>query len=329
MSITLASADAGAVPGGTRGRPLRPGTRRLERAGGRPGVAGAGLAGQPRCRAGDVLTQAAMQGSRQRPRRRRPRCGPLARARGCRVRRSGPRPGSPRRRRPLLIAERRERLIAVVGHQLSRLPCGACGGLPGPADGRVVVFRARRFAVRAARRAPPDLYLPHGVSFLPCWLRWSAVVAGDPATRAETPLAESWPGGRRAPGIGQAASGPGSQVAGAAAAAASWRTQRIRSAAAWGWSPNSWAIRLMQPRVPSRRTARLIAAATLSAAGAADRCSAEANSASHRASSTFSRVLAVLPAGDVRAGEGTGSPGAGAPRRAKRTGNPPVSRTCA
>ena len=99
--------------------------------------------------------------------------------------------------RPLLIAERRERLIAVVGHQLSRLRCGACGGLPGPADGRVVVFRARRFAVRAARRAPPGLYLPHCVSFLPCWLRWSAVVAGDPATRAETPLAESWPGGRR------------------------------------------------------------------------------------------------------------------------------------
>jgi len=59
--------------------------------------------------------------------------------------------------RPLFIAERRERLIAVVGHQLSRLPCGACGGVPGPADGRVVVFRARRFAVRAARRAPLDL----------------------------------------------------------------------------------------------------------------------------------------------------------------------------
>jgi len=46
--------------------------------------------------------------------------------------------------------------------------------VPGPADGRVVVFRARRFAVRAARRAPLDLYLPHCVSFLPCWLRWSA-----------------------------------------------------------------------------------------------------------------------------------------------------------
>ena len=123
-------------------------------------------------------------------------------------------PGAGLQPRPLLIAERRERLIAVVGHQLSRRPCGACGGLPGPADGRVVVFRARRFAVRAARRAPPGLYLPHGVSFLPCGLRWSAVVAGDPATRAGTPLAESWPGGRRAPGIGQAASGPGSRVAG-------------------------------------------------------------------------------------------------------------------
>jgi hypothetical protein len=193
--------------------------------------------------------------------------------------------------RPLFIAERRERLIAVVGHQLSRFPRGACGGLPGSADGRVVVFRARRFAVRAARRAPLDLYLPHCVSFLPCWLHWSAVVAGAPATRA--------------------ASGPGSQGAGAAASAANWRTQRIRSAAAWGWSPNSCALRLMQPRAPSRRTAWLIAAATLSAVGAADRCSAEANSASHHESSTFNRVLAVLPAVDVLAGEGTGSPGGG------------------
>ena len=104
-------------------------------------------------------------------------------------------------------------------------------------------------------------------------------------------LAGSWPG-------------PGSQVAGSAAAAASWRTQRIRSAAAWGRSPDSWAIRVAQPRVPNRRTARLIAAATLLAAGASDRCSAEANSASHRASSRFSRVLAVLPAVDVLAGEG-------------------------
>ena len=38
--------------------------------------------------------------------------------------------------------------------------------------------------------------------------------------------------------------------------------------------------------------------------------------------------LAVLPAVDVLAGAGTGSPGAGAPRRAKRTGNPPMSRVC-
>jgi hypothetical protein len=33
--------------------------------------------------------------------------------------------------------------------------------------------------------------------------------------------------------------------------AASWRTQRIRSAAAWEWSPNSCAVRLTQPRVPN------------------------------------------------------------------------------
>src|SRR5216683_3223535 len=71
-----------------------------------------------------------------------------------------------------------------------------------------------------------------------------------------------------------------------------------------GWSPNSCAIRLTQPRVPNRRTARLIAAATLSAAGAADRCSPEANSASHRASSTFNRVIAVLLAVDVLPAEG-------------------------
>jgi hypothetical protein len=94
--------------------------------------------------------------------------------------------------RPLFIAERRERFIAVVGHQLSRLPCGACGGLPGPADGRVVVFRARRSAVRAARRAPLDLYLPHCVSFLPCWLRWSAAVTGDPATLVSLRLESAW-----------------------------------------------------------------------------------------------------------------------------------------
>lgn len=39
--------------------------------------------------------------------------------------------------RPLLIAERRERLIAVVGHQLSRLPCGSYR-----------VFRAARAAAQ-------------------------------------------------------------------------------------------------------------------------------------------------------------------------------------
>ena len=72
---------------------------------------------------------------------------------------------------------------------------------------------------------------------------------------------------------------------------ASWRIQRIRSAAAWGWSPNSRAIRPAQPRVPSRRTVRLIASVTLSAVGTSDRCSSEANRASHRAPSTFNRVI--------------------------------------
>ncbi|WP_422290559.1 hypothetical protein [Trebonia sp.] len=110
------------------------------------------------------------------------------------------------------------------------------------------------------------------------------------------------------------------------------RSWVVSSRAAWLGlamrAPNSCAIRLTQQRVPNRRTARLIAAATLSAVGAADRCSADANSASHHASSTFNQGLAVLAAVDVLAGAGTGSPGAGAPRRAKRTGSPPVSRTC-
>jgi hypothetical protein len=128
------------------------------------------------------------------------------------------------------------------------------------------------------------------------------------------------------PGIGQA--GSGSQVAGPAASAASWRPPAHPLGGRLGWSPNSCAIRLTQPRVPNRRTARLIAAATLSTLGPADRCSAEANNASNHASSTFNRVLAVLPAVDVLAGEGTGSPGARALRWAKRTGDPSMSRTC-
>ena len=205
----------------------------------------------------------------------------------------------------LLIAERRERLIAVAGHQLSRLPCGACNGLPAGADGRVVVFRARRFAVRAAVRVPLIL---HRLTVRPsCWLRRSAVVAGDPATRA--------------------ASGPGSRVAGQLLGGER-RTQRIRSAAAWGWLLNSWhpadAAAGTEPahgvahrsRPRFRRLERPIAAAR------------RRTVPRHHASSTFSRVLAVLPAVDVLAGEGTGSPGAGSACWAKRTGNPPVSRTC-
>jgi hypothetical protein len=66
--------------------------------------------------------------------------------------------------------------------------------------------------------------------------------------------------------------------------------------AASGWSPNSWAIWLAQPRVPSRRTVQLIACATASAAWASDRCSPDANSASHLASLTFSRAMTSLRA---------------------------------
>jgi hypothetical protein len=130
------------------------------------------------------------------------------------------------------------------------------------------------------------------------------------------------------PGTGQAASGPGSQVAGGSRPGGELADPAHPLGGRLGVVAELLCHPAAQPRVPSRRTARLIAAATLSAAGAADRCGAEANSASYHASSTFSRVLAVLPAGDVLAGEGTGSPGAGAPRRAKRTGSPPVSRTC-
>src|SRR5207253_11308072 len=54
----------------------------------------------------------------------------------------------------------------------------------------------------------------------------------------------------------------------------------------------SWAIWATQPRTPSRRMARLIAWATVSAVGASDGCSPEANSARHRASLTFSLVTA-------------------------------------
>ena len=63
----------------------------------------------------------------------RPRTPPTGRAAGS---------GSGRRSvglqpRPMLIADRRERLIAVVGHQLSRLPCGSYR-----------VFRAARAAAQ-------------------------------------------------------------------------------------------------------------------------------------------------------------------------------------
>jgi len=76
----------------------------------------------------------------------------------------------------------------------------------------------------------------------------------------------------------------------------SFRIHRIRLAAASGWSPNSWAIRLAQPAIPNRRTVCLIASASASAAGASDRCSPDANKATDRASFTFKRVMKSLPA---------------------------------
>jgi len=74
----------------------------------------------------------------------------------------------------------------------------------------------------------------------------------------------------------------------------SCRIHRIRLAAASGWSPNSCAIRLTQPAMPNRRTVWLIVVASASGVGASDRCSPDANSATHRASFTFNRVMTSL-----------------------------------
>jgi len=77
-------------------------------------------------------------------------------------------------------------------------------------------------------------------------------------------------------------------------------TQRIRLAAASGWSPNSCAIRPTQPRTPSCCTVRLMAAATISALGASDGWSPEANSASHHhASFRLCRVMASCAEVDI------------------------------
>jgi hypothetical protein len=70
----------------------------------------------------------------------------------------------------------------------------------------------------------------------------------------------------------------------------SWRTQRIRLAAASGWSPNSCAIWPAQPPMPNCYTARLIAVAAMSAVGASDGCSPEENRAWQRAPLTSSWV---------------------------------------
>jgi hypothetical protein len=79
------------------------------------------------------------------------------------------------------------------------------------------------------------------------------------------------------------------------ASSVSCRIHRMRSAAASGWSPNSWTIRLMQPRWPSCRTVRLITSVKTLAVRVSDHCSPDANSASHRAWLTFNRFMASLP----------------------------------
>src|SRR5262245_12415825 len=76
----------------------------------------------------------------------------------------------------------------------------------------------------------------------------------------------------------------------------SWRTQRIRLAAASGWSPNSCAIRPAQPPMPNCCTARLIAAATIPAVGASEGCSPEENRAWQRALVMSSGVTVICVA---------------------------------
>src|SRR5215469_16952790 len=94
----------------------------------------------------------------------------------------------------------------------------------------------------------------------------------------------------------------------------------MRAAAASGWSPNSWAIRLRQPWMPNRRTVAVIACAAMAAVGASDRCSSEANNAARRALVMVCRagvpgsVLAMGPEGPpgairaLRRGPGAVSP---------------------
>src|SRR6516164_2271357 len=79
----------------------------------------------------------------------------------------------------------------------------------------------------------------------------------------------------------------------------SWRTQRIRLAAASGWSPNSCAIRPAQPPIPNCWTARPIAVATMSAVGASDGCSAEENRAWQRAPFIFIWVKPICVAAGI------------------------------
>jgi hypothetical protein len=69
---------------------------------------------------------------------------------------------------------------------------------------------------------------------------------------------------------------------------------RMRLAAASGWSPNSWAIRLTQPATPNHPTAALIQLASSCAVGASDGYKPDAKSASQRALFTFNLVMSGL-----------------------------------
>ena len=76
----------------------------------------------------------------------------------------------------------------------------------------------------------------------------------------------------------------------------SCRIHRIRLAAASGWSPNSWAIRLAQPAIPNRRTVCLDNLGQRLGGQGIRWLQPDANKATHRASFTVNRVMKSLPA---------------------------------
>jgi len=85
----------------------------------------------------------------------------------------------------------------------------------------------------------------------------AAAQAGRPG-RSALPKSEEW---QTAAGLVWAAAGR------ADTSLTSCRAHAMRSRAASGWSPNSWAIRLAQPLMPSCLTVRLITSVTVWAVG--------------------------------------------------------------